>query len=1438
MVTSSETSSSSGPKAIAVAQARRQGYIVLGMHRSGTSSVSGTLVKLGLAAPKNLMAGRPDNPRGHWESEVLASFHDELLASAGTRWDDWRAFREAWYDTPVAADFKARGKSLLRQEFGTSVAFVLKDPRICRFLRFWLDIFAEEGIEPKIVIPFRSPLEVARSHRRRNGFPLQKGLLLWLRHVLDAEAASRDLPRGLFQWRDFLQDWQMVAKRLETSLGSPWPAMTDYSALQVDRFLSLDLRHERASDTELAAHPELHAWVVEAFEALSELARNPASNSARATLDQLKQRFDDSASFFGAAMIAIEAGIADAETALHDERQAADRELTDLRQELQAAADRERHARVVIKAMEEHEAGLADQVSRLTALLDEAHASREADLVAKDAALQALSAERDAKLAEIAHLMQMLDTASTEAGRTEAAVRTEFEALLAAEREAREADKAVHAAAIDAIAVERDAKVQEILNLRQLIEANSAAVEEERARLHHDFQAMLESEREARAADLAVHAAALDARAAERDAKVQEVANLRQVIESTSAAAEEERVRLHREFQAMLESEREARSASEAAQDAALEAAHAEAAARIEEIDRLQQATEAAKVAAAEELADLRREFEATLARERAAREGEREASLTAYEVELEALKQEASRANEAHARLQKKLEEGQSLAHVERRLQQAKHLADIEELAAAKRALEQAVQELRTSRSWRVTAPMRFMVNVARGTTASRIGWGVRGLVTGRWGALYQGLRRVGHGIAPKVASIPVSAPASSVAIPAVQAIPAVPNNRNYWLPQALRDYLMEAHGPAEVAEVTTLMDLVSAYGEADGVFDRSAELSALLPWLKKLSAERAPSGQPDVSIIIPVFNKLVLTFVAIAAILRTPSRYSVEILVADDASTDETPAVFGGIGGCIRHIRNDRNYRFLMNCNRAAAEARGRFVVFLNNDTLALPGWLDNLIEPLNDSPDVGMTGSKLINGNGTLQEAGGILWRDGSAWNFGRNQDPRLPEFNYRKEVDYISGASIALPATVWRDLGGFDRHFEPAYCEDSDLAFRVRQAGLKVVFAPRSAIIHHEGMSHGRDTSHGMKAYQVSNMRKFAERWSEVLQAEHFPNGERVTLARDRSRNRPHILVVDHYVPEWDRDAGSRVMLDCIKFFVRCGFSVTFWPDNLNRSQPYTSILQDLGVEVIYGRQFVDSFDSWWANHHADYPYVLLSRCHIASRYIEMINAVGDATVLYYGVDIAWRRMLLEHAATGLDSLPAEAEVAKQLEDGVCAKSDYIIYLSREECDYARDNFPDAKGIIEMPGWVYDEDHFRSAEQAIDVIPENESCRVLFVGGFAHGPNGDGVRWFLDQVAPLVREREPRLVTVIVGSHMPKDISARAGEHIEIMGWASDEELAVLTKNAACTIAPLRFGAGVKGKVVSALASGSPVVSTSVGMQGLEAADEIAFVGDTA
>lgn len=265
----------------------RAAYVVLGMHRSGTSSVAGALARLGAAPPRTLMRPAQDNPRGFWESEVIAALNDRILAARGSNWHDWRPL-----DTSGAAVFADEAADALTQEFGDAGAVVLKDPRICRLYPFWRGVLEAAGYEPLVVSPVRDPLEVAASLGARSGMPRPVALRLWLRHVLEAERTSRGRPRHLMDWADFMDDWRGQMALMGTRLGRA----LDFDAArasEADAFLTPDLRRQKAE-----ADADVPAPVHRVRSLLGDLARHGEHPDLHAGLDAARAAFDAACGLF------------------------------------------------------------------------------------------------------------------------------------------------------------------------------------------------------------------------------------------------------------------------------------------------------------------------------------------------------------------------------------------------------------------------------------------------------------------------------------------------------------------------------------------------------------------------------------------------------------------------------------------------------------------------------------------------------------------------------------------------------------------------------------------------------------------------------------------------------------------------------------------------------------------------------------------------------------------------------------------------------------------------------------------------------------------------------------------------------------------------------------------------------------------------------------
>ncbi len=716
--------------------------------------------------------------------------------------------------------------------------------------------------------------------------------------------------------------------------------------------------------------------------------------------------------------------------------------------------------------------------------------------------------------------------------------------------------------------------------------------------------------------------------------------------------------------------------------------------------------------------------------------------------------RQQEQQVVERDATILKQLDEIRHLQHREQLLQN-----QLDQSSQRIDALELELEQITTSRSWRLTRPLRFSVRVLRNARQRRL-WR-----PGRWPRMISRLWQT---------------------------------YRAHGLRRTL-DFLQQADDHGFAPPDTPL---ATAPRDDEPLQPVSVPSTETVRW----------------SIVIPVHNKAEYTAACLHSILEHTPSGDWEIIVVDDCSSDQTPVYLAECQG-IRVLRNDNNAGFIHSCNAGAALARGEYLVLLNNDTTVTPGWLAGLAQGFEYFDRVGVVGARLIYPDGRLQEAGGIIFSDGSGWNFGRNDDPARPEYNFACDADYVSGACLAIKAELFAKLDGFDSHYAPAYYEDTDLCFRVRESGLRVIYHPACTIVHHEGVSSGTDESSGIKRYQAINRKKFLERWSAQLrhQPAPLPGIEATELARAARHHRAKgwVLVIDAITPEPDKDSGSMRMLSILELCQEIGYRVSFMPANLSWVDGYAQNLQTRGIEFLY-HPGIAGVDQWLEEHGDELDLVIISRHYILSPLLKTLRAhCPDARLAFDTVDLHFLREQREAELSGQASLVRQATKTRAAELELMRATDITLVVSPIEKELLASIVPEADvRVLSNIHTVHGRQREYGARRGL-----------MFVGGFQHPPNIDAAEWLIEEIFPLVREAISDVQLHLIGSRMPESLKVRARACPGVVAHGFVSDLAPHLNGCRLSLAPLRYGAGVKGKVNQAMAWGLPVIATACAAEGM-------------
>ena len=600
------------------------------------------------------------------------------------------------------------------------------------------------------------------------------------------------------------------------------------------------------------------------------------------------------------------------------------------------------------------------------------------------------------------------------------------------------------------------------------------------------------------------------------------------------------------------------------------------------------------------------------------------------------------------------------------------------------------------------------------------------------------------------------------------------------------------------------------------------------------------ALSGHPDrraqrprASIVICFHNGFEDTRRCLESVQRHTSEIPHEVILVDDASTET------GVEELIERyldakvVRSAVNQGFTKSANLGAAQAAGEYLVFLNNDAEVTQGWLGTLLDAAASGEDVAVVGSRLIYPDGRLQEAGGCIWEEATGINYGKGENPDLSRFTFRREVDYCSGASLLVDRVFFESVGGFDERFSPGFYEDADVCFAARASGRVVLYEPESRVVHIEGASFGTETEPGSstiftKSGQEINRHRFRAKWSADL-LRHYPPGTAGGLLGGRIDGRPRVLIAETQVPAADRDAGGLRLAWILRLLHALGCEVTFLPADRNDRKPYSDELRREGIEVHcdpvpldeFGRERAGLFDL--AILSKPDPWMQLHG--LCRKYFPRAVVVYDTLDLQFVREE--RRIATLDATPDRDRLLHEQRRVRRRELDYARSADVVSVVTEVEADVIRSLVP-TTDVVVLPT-VHEAEERRSPSF-------DDRAGVLFIGGYGHPPNADAVTWYLDEIEPLVRKDVDSKLTAL-GADPPAELTARAGERVLVPGFIPD--VTGYFDRARVFVAPLRYGAGMKGKIGHAMGLGVPVVTTTVGAEGMGLVDgQHALIADTA
>jgi len=597
-----------------------------------------------------------------------------------------------------------------------------------------------------------------------------------------------------------------------------------------------------------------------------------------------------------------------------------------------------------------------------------------------------------------------------------------------------------------------------------------------------------------------------------------------------------------------------------------------------------------------------------------------------------------------------------------------------------------------------------------------------------------------------------------------------------------------------------------------------RNVNDPGLLPVPPATNADDVP---PRASVLIVGWRDARLLAECVESLLASAAKVSYEVLVVLNEPTSALVSELNLRFPGLRTWQFRTNLGFGGAANFAASQANGEFLVLLNDDAVVETGWLDALVDTAERRERCGAVGSTFLHPDGSLQEAGSVVWNDGSSIAVGDGASISHCCWNFERKVDYCSGGSLLVRSSLWHEIGGLDDRYYPAYYEDVDLCMKIRQAGWEVWYQPASVVRHVRSAG----TSQTFKNFLMQrNRARFVERWSPHL-VDHAEPPD-VDDAVWRGMGRPvRVLVVDDRVPHPALGSGFGRMHDAL-------MAMAADPELSVALHPRCGVPRDTIAYRRVGIRIVADLEGHLRESGTKYDVVVASRPHNFDLFAPLFEEyLPDAVIIYDAEALYHRRIVMQAQLAETNeartSLLGEAEGMRRVEQRLVARADHVVCISEEEATLVREMTRSPVAVVEP--WL--------SSPTPTASPFDARRHIGLVAGWAGGrgsPNADGLLWFWREVMPLVRAVIPTCRLLVTGATPPDDVAWLHGDDVFFVGALPD--LRTFYEDIRVAISPVRFGAGVKLKTIEALQYGVPVVATGEGAAGMGIAGKAVLVAN--